>query len=266
MSYLPPASRPPIRLHGGGPAFGLPEVSPYTMKTEVQLQLAGLPYIHVRAQPADSPKGQLPFIIDGDVTVADSTFIRSYIEQKYGLDLDACLSPEQRAVAWAMERMAENQLGWVMTYFRYADDASFAAGPARWFDAVPEPQRSELRRALRERVMANLFAVGITRHSHDEVVLLGVRSLRSLSVLLGGKSYLFGERATGTDAIVFAQLANILSPYFDNALRRRAEGFHNLVDYVERMMERFYPRFAWRACQKGQPEKIVAETTTPRAA
>jgi len=159
MSYLPPASRPPIRLHGGGPAFGLPEVSPYTMKTEVQLQLAGLPYIHVRAQPADSPKGQLPFIIDGDVTVADSTFIRSYIEQKYGLDLDACLSTEQRAVAWAMERMAENQLGWVMTYFRYADDTSFETGPARWYDAVPEPQRSALRQALREKVMANLFAV-----------------------------------------------------------------------------------------------------------
>lgn len=260
MTYLPSAARQPIRLHGGGPAFGLPEVSPYTMKTEVQLQLAGLPYIHVRAQPADSPKGQLPFIIDsevpdggvpgGGVAVADSTFIRSYIEQKYGLDLDACLSPEQRAVAWAVERMAENQLGWAMTYFRYADDASFAAGPARWYDAAPEPQRSELRRALREKVMANLFAVGITRHSHDEVVLLGVRSLRSLSVLLGGKTYLFGERATGTDAIVFAQLANILSPYFDNTLRRRAEGFHNLVDYVERMMERFYPRFAWRACQK----------------
>jgi len=27
------------------------------------------------------------------------------------------------------------------------------------------------------------------------------------------------------------------------------------------MMERFYPRFAWRACQKAQPE-----TTTPQAA
>ena len=178
MTHLPPAARQPIRLHGGGPAFGLPEVSPYTMKTEVQLQLAGLPYIHVRAQPADSPKGQLPFIIDGDVpdgrvTVADSTFIRSYIEQKYGLDLDACLSPEQRAVAWAVERMAENQLGWVMNYFRYADDASFEKGPARWFDAMPEPQRSELRRALREKVMANLFSVGITRHSHDEILLLG---------------------------------------------------------------------------------------------
>ncbi|WP_300296873.1 glutathione S-transferase family protein [Ferrovibrio sp.] len=250
MSYMDIPARQPIRLHGGGPAFGLPEVSPYTMKTEVQLQIAGLPYIHVRAQPADSPKGQLPFITDDDVTVADSTFIRSYIEQKYGVDLDAALSTEQRAVAWAVERMVENQLGWACAYFRYADDASFANGPARWYDAVPEPQRTELRQALRDKVMANLFAVGITRHGHDEIVLLGARSLRSLSVLLGDKPYLFGGHPTGSDAIAFAQLANILSPYFDNALRRRAEAFHNLVDYVERMMERFYPRFAWRACQK----------------
>ena len=51
-----------ITLFGGGPAFGLPEVSPYVTKTEVQLKMAGIPYVKAFAQPDASPKGQLPFI------------------------------------------------------------------------------------------------------------------------------------------------------------------------------------------------------------
>ena len=33
-----------IILYGAGEGFGLPEISPYVTKTEVQLRMAGLPY------------------------------------------------------------------------------------------------------------------------------------------------------------------------------------------------------------------------------
>ena len=36
-----------ITLYGFGPAFGLPDPSPYVMKTEVQLKMAGLGYLKV---------------------------------------------------------------------------------------------------------------------------------------------------------------------------------------------------------------------------
>ena len=71
-----------ITLFGAGPGFGLPEISPYVTKTEVQLQLAGLVYRKERARPQQSPKGQVPFISDDGHLVADSTFIRAYLEQK----------------------------------------------------------------------------------------------------------------------------------------------------------------------------------------
>ena len=65
-----------IVLYGFGPGFGLPEISPFVTKTEVQLKMAGLAYRKERAMPPASPKGQLPFIEDDGVKVADSTQLR----------------------------------------------------------------------------------------------------------------------------------------------------------------------------------------------
>ena len=86
-----------ITLYGFGAGFGLPEISPFVTKTEVQLKMAGLAYRKERAMPPASPKGQLPFIEDEGEKVADSTFIRAHIEGKYGFDFDAGLAREARA-------------------------------------------------------------------------------------------------------------------------------------------------------------------------
>ena len=87
-----------ITLYGFGPGFGLPEISPYVTKTEVQLKMMGLDYVKQQAMPDNSPKGQLPFIDDGEV-VADSTFIRRHLERQHDFDLDAGLAARQRAAA-----------------------------------------------------------------------------------------------------------------------------------------------------------------------
>src|SRR5258708_27213090 len=91
-----------ITLFGFGTGFGLPEVSPFVTKTEVQLKMAGLAYTKQRAMPDASPKGQLPFISDEGVVVADSTFIRAHIEKTHVFDFDASLDRRQRAEAWAL--------------------------------------------------------------------------------------------------------------------------------------------------------------------
>ena len=126
-----------ITLYGFGPRFGLPEASPYVTKAEVQLKMAGLPYVKQVTTPDTSPKGQLPYIDDGDARVADSTFIRIHLEESYGIDLDAGLDDRQRAEAWAIERMTENHFTWSMTYARWMLPENFAKGPAHFFDGAP---------------------------------------------------------------------------------------------------------------------------------
>ena len=235
-----------ITLYGGGPNFGLPETSPYVTKTEVQLRMAGLEYRMERSSPADSPKGQLPFIDDQGERVADSTFIRAFIERKYGVDLDQGLSRRQRAEAWAIERMIENQFGYAVGHARFFIAENFDKGPAHYVDGAPEEQREGLRQALKERVGETFRAVGVGRHEPREIEWLGRRSLEAMAEILGDQDYLMGDQISGVDAIAFAMLAALLTPFFDSPLRRRAERFPNLVAYVDRLMAQFYPDFPWR--------------------
>ena len=148
-----------IVLTAGGPSFGLPETSPFATKTEIQLQMAGLPYEKRFDRPESSPKGQLPWIDDDGMQIADSTFIRDHLERKYGVDLDAGLSNERRAQAWATERMLENHFNWAGAYYRFCMPENFAKGPARWFDAAPEGMRDDLREGLLTAVKQNLMSV-----------------------------------------------------------------------------------------------------------
>lgn len=236
---------PTITLFGGGAGFGLPEVSPFVTKTEVQLKMAGLPFTKERAMPNASPKGQLPFICDGGMLIADSTFIRTHIEKTYGVDLDEGLDARQRAEAWAIERMIENHLNGPLVYARWLLPENFAKGPAHFFDGPPEDVAEALRREVLGVVTANLKAQGAGRHAPDEVVELGDRSLRALSILLGDKPFLMGDRPVGLDATAFGSLAGILTPFFESDLRRRAEGHANLIAYVKHMMARYFPDHPW---------------------
>ena len=162
-----------ITVYGFGPGFGLPEHSPYVTKTLVQLQLAGLPHRLERALPPASPKGQLPFIDDDGERVADSTFIRAHIERKYRIDLDEGLTAQERAQAWAVERMMENHFGGALTYCRWLIPANFAKGPTHFFDGAPEG----VREGAVARVTTTLTGQGLARHTPDEIVELGARSL-----------------------------------------------------------------------------------------
>ena len=49
-----------ITLYGFGAGFGLPEISPFVTKTEVQLKMAGLAYRKEKSRPPASPVASSP--------------------------------------------------------------------------------------------------------------------------------------------------------------------------------------------------------------
>ncbi|HEY4125519.1 MAG TPA: glutathione S-transferase family protein, partial [Rhizomicrobium sp.] len=197
-------------FYGFGPAFGLPDPSPFVIKSEVQLKMAGVPYRFQRGAPPDAPKGKIPYIQVGAHRLGDSTFIRAHIEREHVFDFDHGLSAEQRAQAWAIERMLEDHLYFAIVNERWMDDENFAKGPSHFFDGLP----AEVRDAARERVRANLHGQGLGRHRVEEIEALGGKSLAALSTLLGEKTYLFGDTPCGADATAFAFTAAALTPFF----------------------------------------------------
>jgi glutathione S-transferase len=154
-----------ITLYTFGPFFGLPDPSPFVIKAMLLLKLAGLPYREDRGGFRKAPKGKLPYINDDGLIVADSTFIRFHIEKKYGFDFGAGLIPEQKAVAWASEKMCEERLYWAGVATRWLDDANFAKGPAQFFKVVPLPFRPIVQSLVRRKVKKTLKLQGFGRHT-----------------------------------------------------------------------------------------------------
>jgi len=227
-------------LSAFGPLWGLPDPSPFVVKTEVQLKMAGLAYRKERRRPPEGPKGKVPFLIDGAEVIGDSVFIRDHIERKYGLDLDAGLSPRERALGWAAERVCEDHIYWAIVFARWAVPANFDKGPAMFFAGAPD----EVREAGREGMARTLHGQGFGRHSLAEVADLAGRSFAALSALIGDGPYLAGETLGAADASLFGCLAGAATPFFDTPVRDALMAHPNLVAYRDRMMARFYPELA----------------------
>ena len=251
-----------ITLYGFGPYLGMPDGSPFVMKGEILLRMAGLAYTKTIATggPDQGPKGKLPYIDDAGEIVADTTFIRAHVARKYGFDFDNGLDATERAEAWAVERMIEDHLYWCCLHMRWGVDANFEKGPAHFFDQAPDAIRDKIRQAARAKVLGYLQAQGMGRHTPEQIVELGARTLESLSALLGKRPWLMGETPCGTDAAMTGMLATLLNGALDSPLRQIGLGHANLASYIDRAIAHFFPEHEWQqvARMEGSPALAFA--------
>lgn len=234
-----------ITLYTFGPAFGLPDMSPFVVKAMVLLKMAGQPY-EVNAKGfTKAPKGKLPFIDDAGTLVADSTCIRWHLERQYQVDFDAGLSSEQRGVAWAVEKLLEDNLYWIALHSRWVDEGNFRKGPWHFFQQVmPWPLRAIVPGLVRSKMRKSLQAQGMGRHSDAEREAIAVRGIQAVMAILGDKPYLMGDQPCSADAMVFASLWGALCPHFDGVMRSQAQQYPQAIAYVERMRQRYFPEMA----------------------
>lgn len=236
--------QPGIILYGFPSRFRVRSSSPFDMKTEVQLKMIGIPFQKVVGNYKQAPKGKLPYISDQGSIIADSTLIRFHLEQKYGVDIDVGLTDEQRAIAWATERLVEDNLYWAMVWSRWALDENFEKGPARVFDQLPVEIQDVTRQKQRATVLGYLDGQGLGRHTAVEITAITKRGYWALSKLLGDKPYMLGDDPCSLDASVYGQVASALTDFFDSPVREAVMAFPNLVEYNQRMTARYFPN--WR--------------------
>lgn len=230
-----------IKLYQFPPAFGLPNASPFCMKVETYLRMAGLAYECPRgASHLKAPKGKLPYIEDGDKVVADSTFIIEYLKRAYGDSLDSRLGAAERATALAFQRLLEENLYWTAVYSRWIDEAGFARAREAFFARLSLPLKLVLPHLAQRGVRAQLRGHGMGRHSRDEIYAIGCRDLTALADFLGEKPFFMGGRPVALDASAYAFLANVLWVPVESPLQRHAQKYPNLEAYCRRMKERYY--------------------------
>lgn len=227
-----------IILYQFAPRWDLPNASPFCMKLETYLRMAKLPYQNKYVDdPRKAPKGKLPYIRDGEQTVADSSLIIQHLTRKYGDSLDAELTPEQIAQRTAMQRLVEEHLYWVMLYARWIDEDFWPTTKLAFFSHFPKLMRWMLPTLFRKGVIKAAYAQGIGRHSKDEIYQLGKEDLQAIATGLGDRPFFFGEKPTQIDASLYGFLANILDVPLETPLKAVAKFLPHLDTYCRRMQQ-----------------------------
>jgi glutathione S-transferase len=215
----------------------LESFSPFCMKAEVYLKLAGIPYEADRSgDPRNAPKKKLPYIVDGSDTIADSGAIVAHLEKKHGEPLDKGLDDAQRAKAHLMRRTLEESLYFVALWSRWAEEEGWNKVSSRFFDPLPAPVRLILKPMIRKKVVGSAYAQGIGRHTRDEIYEHGKQDLAAVSKMMGDTFALDGKIRT-IDVTIYAFVANLLRVELDTPIREFAKNDKRLVSHMERVAE-----------------------------
>ena len=230
-----------IKVHQFAPAFDLPNASPFCMKLETYLRMAGLPFELVNdGNVMKAPKGKLPYIEDDGRIVADTQFIIEYLKKNHGDPLDASMTATERALATAFQRLLEEDLYWAVVHTRWIDDDGWAKTRQAFFGALPLPLRWILPPLARRGLRAEMRGHGMGRHSVDEICAIGCRDVDALADWLGDKPYMLGDQPRSLDASAYAFLANLLWAPVTSPIRRHAQARPALEAYCQRMKARYF--------------------------
>ncbi len=230
-----------ITVYTFGPAFAEADPSPFVIKALMLLKLSGLDYDVQVGDVRKAPKAKLPFISDNGKQVADSSLIKMHLEDVHGVDFSGGYSEQELAVGWALEKMLEDHLYWILVDARWMNDENFNKGPRMFFNAVPAPARSLVVWLVRKEVRRNLWGQGLGRHTGEELLRLAKQDYAALATILGDKPYLLGDRPCGYDASCYAFIASALVPLFDHPAIDAIKQHPNLVAYSQRMRAQYFP-------------------------
>ena len=217
-----------LTLYSYPSLFGVADNNGYGLKVFAFLKLAGVPFRHEHIFDASkAPRGQLPYVVDGPDTVGDSETILAYVTKKYGVTLDAALTPAHRTTNLLVTRTLDD-LYWVMSYSRWKDerywpqfrDALKREHPALTDDGLMKAKEYNAQR---------YYYQGIGRFEPDAAMARGLADLGALASLIPQQGYVQGDRPTAIDAGIYGFIANIYFYDIDTPLKQFVVSQDNLV-------------------------------------
>lgn len=230
-----------LTLHAPSGGWSLPSLSPFCVKLETWLRMAGLDYTRVSANPNEAPKGKVPYVTLPDGTkMGDSQLIIDHLTAAHGLQVGAPLSPEQAAIGHAVRRMLEEGTYWCVVHDRWITAAGWAAYRPKFGALLPAAIRWAALPMIRGTVRRQLRAQGTGRHTPDEIARLACTDIDAVAGVMGHRDYLLGPQPSAVDAIVYAALASILDFPVDTAARDHLQAQPTLVAYTARMRARYW--------------------------
>jgi glutathione S-transferase len=232
-----------LRVFTFSPHWGLPSAGPFAIKLLAWLELAKIPYEQViEDNPSKGPKGKNPWIeLDGE-PMGDSELIIDFLSEKYGVDLDAGLNAEQKAIGLAWRRAFEEHFHQVLEWELFVHPAGAAYIRKALVAQMPPVIGPLIFSVLSSRLSKQLYARGLARHTPDVIAAKGRADVDAVSAFLGDRPFLLGDQPGIADTAVFGQLAPLVYWPMQTPVASHAKTLRNVVAYCERMRERCFAK------------------------
>ena len=236
-----------IKLYHFGPAWDLPDPSPFCLKVMAYMTLANIPFESAAGMAAlrRSPKSKLPFITDGEKRLGDSTFIIQYLEEAYPNRLASVGDARKQAELHALRRMLEENTYWTLVSSRWLDDDNWAKFTRpQFFGGLVWPLSMLIPGLLRKGLRRTVYGQGTGRHTRKEIDQIACRDLLAVADYLGDRDFLAGESPTTTDASVYAFLHCFVGAPHESVAGDFVRKNIILSNYLQRMLELLGPKFS----------------------
>ncbi|KAH9907238.1 hypothetical protein F4778DRAFT_721137 [Xylariomycetidae sp. FL2044] len=271
---MAPPSDQNITLYRGWLDTGKHVWSPFVVKLEARLRFAGVTYKTDIGNPRVAPRGKIPYVdlsgpryegvikaIDpgnrtGTAQLADSTFIiRSLTETGALPDLNARLTPEEKATDLALRALLEEKLyfyhgfeRWIQNYYTMRDHALWS---------VPYPMRVIVGLIISRNMTATLYGQGTGRLTPEEISTLRAEIWHTINgMLLASRSKsqpadvnrepfwaLGGDEPTEADACLFGFIVSVLLCTAGPDSQKVVKGYTAILDYADRVHSKYFPDY-----------------------
>jgi glutathione S-transferase len=207
-----------LTLYSYPDLFGVADNNPYGLKVYAFLKLCKLAFRHEHIlDAAKAPRGQLPYLVDGENAIGDSDAIIAHLIARYGLPIDGGLTASQRDMDHLIRRMLDD-LYWVMSYSRWKDARFWPLFRDALLRTHPGITGAALETA-REYNFKRYHFQGIGRYEPEAVYARGIADLRVLADLVPAGGFMFGAKPSSCDAGIYGFTANIYFHEIDTPLK-----------------------------------------------
>ncbi|XP_056018612.1 failed axon connections homolog isoform X2 [Ostrea edulis] len=187
--------------HQPGRAPFAPSMTPFAVKLETFLRMTKVPSMNVfDSRRNRSSKGKMTWIEYNGEEIADSEICIEFIKNKFNVDLNKEFTPEEIASGFMIQKMVEEHLYWTMALNRWVYERGL-----RIHSITPLP--FYMRFLICRHISKQAQAQGVGRHSEEEVQNFMIHDLENLSVYMGSKKFLLGDKPSQADCAVFGMLS-----------------------------------------------------------
>lgn len=258
---------PPQPSPQHNPPPRLPRVRklPFVTKLEARLRFAGLAYRTEAGSLSKAPKGKIPYVAISSektdagsqppVVLADSTLIaEKLVEDGVADDLNARLSPTEKALDVAIRALLEDKLYFYQNYERWHEN--YYTMRSGVLAALPYPVQVVVGLLAHRGVMQTLHGQGTARFSAEEISSFRRQIWENVNALLvasRGKRtetdvtfwVLGGEGPSEADATLFGFIAAAMVCEAAPETRKVVRSFPAVVDYARRIHECYFPDYTY---------------------